>query len=71
MVESYHNNIHKPFERHPLLVTASNKAIFRRWGAILTKLQHMNANTALIGVVSENCQFGNVNTTYANSGNIS
>ena len=52
MVESYHDNIHKPFETLPLLATASNKAIFCRWGAIVTQLNPMNADTALTKAVS-------------------
>ena len=71
MVESYHDNIHKPFERLPLLATAINKAICCLWEAILTQLNPMNADTALTEAVSENDHFRNVNTTYANSGNVS
>ena len=71
MVESYHDNIHKPFERLPLLASASNKAICCRWGAILTQLCRMNADTALTEAVSESDQFRNVNPTYTYSGNVS
>ena len=71
MVESSHCNIHKPFERLPLHGTASNKVIFYRWGAILTQLNPMNADSALTEAVSESDKFRNVNTTYANSGNVS
>ena len=71
MVESYHDNIHKPFERLPLLAIASKKIIFCRWGAILTQLNSMNADTALTEAVSESDKLRNVNTTYANSGNVS
>ena len=71
MGESYHANIHKPFERLPLLATASNKAICYRWGAILTQLRCMNVDTALTEAVSEGAHFRNVNTTYVNSGNVS
>ena len=42
MVKSYHDNNNEPFERLPLLATASKKVVFYRWGAILTQLHRMS-----------------------------